>query len=76
MTTEHHDILPQLDNEKQSSALLRLLDQSLARKIIRTKPSDMGLAEHIPYPFMAMVGQLEMRIALILSIINLEKTSI
>ena len=70
MTTEHHDILPQLDNEKQSSALLRLLDQSLARKIIRTKPSDMGLAEHIPYPFMAMVGQLEMRIALILSIIN------
>lgn len=70
MTTEHHDILPQLDNEKQSSVLLRLLDQSLARKIIRTKPSDMGLAEHIPYPFMAMVGQLEMRIALILSIIN------
>ena len=70
MTSEHPDILPQLNNDKQSSALLRLLDQSLARKIIRTKPTDMGLAEHAPYPFMAMVGQLEMRVALILSIIN------
>lgn len=64
------EFLPDLDNEKQSSALLRLLNQSGARRVLSAKPTDLGLAEHIPYPFLAMVGQLEMRVALILSVIN------
>ncbi|MFZ4815448.1 MAG: ATP-binding protein [Phototrophicaceae bacterium] len=63
-------LLPSLDNEKQSSALLRLLDQSGARAVLRSKSVDFGLAEHAPYPFMAVVGQNEMRVALLLAVIN------
>src|SRR5262249_45232805 len=38
---------------------------------IREAPTeDMGLAEHLPFPFMALVGQMEMRVALLLSVIN------
>jgi magnesium chelatase subunit I len=62
--------LPSLHNEKQSSALLRLLNQAGARGILAAKTPDLGLAEHAPYPFLAIVGQFEMRIALMLAVIN------
>ena len=54
-----------------SSRLLTLLrDQSLARKVLDTPASDLGLADVEPFPFLAIVGQQEMKLALLLAIIN------
>ncbi len=54
-----------------SSRLLRLLsDQSPARKVLETPAPDLGLAEVEPFPFLAIVGQQEMKVALLLAIIN------
>ena len=55
---------------KQESALLRLLSQSGVQPILEIKSPDLGLAEHRPYPFLAIVGQYEMRIALMMAVIN------
>jgi magnesium chelatase subunit I len=52
------------------SALLRMFNESGARRVLRTKSEDMGLADHVNFPFLALVGQLEMRIALLLAVIN------
>jgi NADH-quinone oxidoreductase subunit C len=38
-----------------------LLNQSGARRVLRAPAPDLGLAEHLPYPFLAIVGQVEMR---------------
>lgn len=54
----------------KSSAILKLLDEYSAKSILDVEPTDLGLAEHRPYPFMAIIGQVEMRTALILSVIN------
>lgn len=54
----------------QESALVRLLSQSGTQSILDTAAPDLGLADHRPYPFLAIVGQVEMRIALLLSVIN------
>ena len=54
-----------------SSRLLTLLrDQSLARKILDSPAVDLGLADVEPFPFLAIVGQQEMKLALLLAIIN------
>jgi magnesium chelatase subunit I len=54
-----------------SSRLLNLLrDQSLARKVLDSPSVDLGLAEVEPFPFLAIVGQEEMKLALLLAIIN------
>ncbi|MHB8628547.1 MAG: ATP-binding protein [Aggregatilineales bacterium] len=63
-------VLPNLEATAEPSALLRLLNQSGARRILAQKAEDFGLAEHLPFPFFALVGQFEMRVALLLSIIN------
>ena len=56
---------------ESSSRLLRLLrDQSPARKVLGTPRTDLGLAEIEPFPFLAIVGQEEMKLALLLAIIN------
>ncbi len=52
------------------SMLMRLLEERTSKRVLRVPPQDMGLAEHLPYPFMALVGQVEMRTALLLSVIN------
>ena len=52
------------------SALLRILQESGAQAVLDTRAPDLGLAEHIAYPFLAIVGQLEMRTALLLAVIN------
>jgi magnesium chelatase subunit I len=52
------------------SKLLQLLEESGSKRIIEAPAPDLGLAEHRPYPFMAIVGQTEMRIALLLAVIN------
>lgn len=54
----------------QSSSLLELLNESGARAVLRTRRHDIGIAENIPFPFLALVGQYEMRMALLLSVIN------
>lgn len=63
-------LLPQHDDEITSSALLRILDQAGSKRILAAPAPDLGLADVRPFPFMAIVGQHEMRIALMLSVIN------
>ncbi|MBN1286877.1 MAG: ATP-binding protein [Anaerolineae bacterium] len=63
------EILPDYKG-KERSQLLKLLYEGGARPVLATEPPDLGLEEHIPFPFLAMVGQEEMRTALILSVIN------
>lgn len=64
------DPLPDLEHAGQPSALLRILSQAGARRVLAEQPEDHGLAENLPYPFLAIVKQLEMRIALLLAVIN------
>jgi magnesium chelatase subunit I len=54
----------------QSSALLRILSGTNARREVSGLSEDFGLAESLPFPFFALVGQYEMRLALLLSVIN------
>ena len=63
------DVLPEYKGKEQS-ALLRLLGQAGARPVLGAAPVDLGLEEHLPYPFLAVVGQIEMRTALLLAVIN------
>lgn len=62
MATDNHSA--------QDSALLRLLSQYSYQRITDLPEPDLGLAELRPFPFLAIVGQMEMRIALMLSVIN------
>ncbi len=52
------------------SALVRLLAQAGAQRILSAPAADLGLAETRPFPFLAIISQYEMRIALLLTIIN------
>ena len=56
--------------EQQGSALLRILSDAGARRILTAQAPESGLSDAPPYPFMAVVGQFEMRIALLLAVIN------
>lgn len=58
------------DMSRSSSGLVRLLHEASFRRILETRAPDLGLAEHRPFPFLAMVGQYEMRLALLLAMIN------
>lgn len=62
--------VPQEHPQAGRSALLDLLRSTGAEAVLAERPIDLGLAEHRPYPFMALVGQTEMRIALLLAVIN------
>lgn len=63
------DLLPNFSGI-ESSALLKILNQSGARAILAEDSGDSGLADIRPFPFLAIVGQMEMRIALMLSVVN------
>src|SRR5512136_2863551 len=53
------------------SSLMELVEMASAKKILDTAPpEDRGLAEPMPMPFLALVGQTEMKIALLLALIN------
>src|SRR5690606_19981595 len=72
-TSEGQSIPPHLqpdDSQPPTSMVLRLLRSGSARRVLEMPAADMGFAEHAPYPFMALVGQLEMRTALLLAVIN------
>lgn len=47
-----------------------LVDRVTGRNLGDFYEGDAGLAEHWPYPFLALVGQQEMKLGLILSLIN------
>ncbi len=55
---------------KPHSRLLELLLQSPAHRILSLPDEDYGLADVEPFPFLAIVGQEEMKLALILAVIN------
>ena len=52
------------------SKLLEVLLEAPAHKIVTLPDRDYGLADVEPFPFLAIVGQQEMKLALILSVIN------
>jgi len=52
------------------SQLLEILRQSPAHRIATLADVDYGLAEVEPFPFLAIVGQEEMKLALVLAVIN------
>jgi magnesium chelatase subunit I len=57
--------------EKPSSQLLRILETANpARQVLAVKRPDRRLADSARFPFLALVGQAEMKLALILSLIN------
>lgn len=62
--------LENVDTGKPKSMLMRLLDQHTSKRILSRPADDSGLAEHLPFPFMAIVGQQEMRMALLLAVVN------
>ena len=52
-------------------SLTELIEKTSARRFIEAPPpEDLGLAEPIAFPFLSIVGQSEMKMALILSLIN------
>ncbi|MFZ0547083.1 MAG: hypothetical protein WAM60_16680 [Candidatus Promineifilaceae bacterium] len=55
----------------QQSRLLDLLKgHSTAKQILEQPETDLGLAELEPFPFLGIVGQEEMKLALLLAVIN------
>lgn len=60
----------QAEEHNKGSALLRILGDYGYQRILEEPEPDLGLAEHRPFPFLAIVGQLEMRTALLLSVVN------
>jgi magnesium chelatase subunit I len=53
-----------------TSSLLAILSDSGAKRVLSVKAPDLGLSDTPAYPFMAIVGQMEMRIALLLAVVN------
>jgi magnesium chelatase subunit I len=64
------EYLARPSDQTPSSMLMRLLDSGSSKRVMKVPVDDLGLAEHLPYPFMALVGQVEMRMALLLSVVN------
>ena len=67
------------ENERSSStkghpqvrSLQELIDRISGKSIDLSQPQeDSGIADVVPFPFLAMVGQTEMKLALLLSLIN------
>ncbi|NPA31437.1 MAG: hypothetical protein GXO37_05490 [Chloroflexi bacterium] len=51
-------------------SLQDLIDRALGRVAEPTAQEDAGLAEVVPFPFLALVGQREMRLALLLAVVH------
>jgi magnesium chelatase subunit I len=52
-------------------SLTHLLEVASSRRFLaHIEPGDRGLAESLPYPFLALVGEHEMRLALLLALVN------
>jgi magnesium chelatase subunit I len=57
-------------SEQRPSALLKLLNDYSYKRITELPEPDLGLAESRPFPFLAVVGQQDMKLALLLTVIN------
>lgn len=52
-------------------SLTELLGRASSRRFLEAAPTgELGLAEDLPFPFLAIVGQSEMKLALLLALIN------
>jgi magnesium chelatase subunit I len=52
-------------------SITQLLERASARRFLEAPPpEDLGLAEQLPFPFLAIVGQSEMKLALLLAVVN------
>ncbi len=57
--------------EKPTSQLLQILDSANpARRVLAVRRPDRHIADSVHFPFLALVGQAEMKLALILALIN------
>ncbi len=57
--------------QPQVRSLRELIDRVTGRKLeITQKQEDAGIADVVPFPFLALVGQREMKLALLLAMIN------
>jgi magnesium chelatase subunit I len=57
-------------NEKIES-LTDLLERASSRRFLEVEPTEeLGIADHLAFPFLAIVGQREMKLALMLTLIN------
>jgi len=58
-------------DQSKVRSLQELIDRVSGKSFEKAQPQeDSGLADIVPYPFLAMVGQTEMKLALLLSLIN------
>src|SRR5271157_5457738 len=61
----------QTQPEKPSiHSLKELINYVSGRSITDTTSEDVGIAEQLPFPFIALVGQYEMKLALLIALIN------
>jgi magnesium chelatase subunit I len=51
-------------------SLRELIDIASGKSLVQLPAEDSGLAEILPFPFLALVGQLEMKLALLIALIN------
>ncbi|MCJ7511463.1 MAG: hypothetical protein MUO23_00670 [Anaerolineales bacterium] len=52
-------------------SLTELLQRASSKRFLEAPPAeDIGLTDHVVYPFLALIGQREMRLALLLGLIN------
>jgi magnesium chelatase subunit I len=59
------------EERRRPESLMRLVEQVSAASIMSAPlPEDRGLAESLPFPFLALVGQSEMKTALALGLVN------
>ena len=79
MTTSESAPLPQINNlteeekpARQFRSLKELLDFASGKELAKSmeQMGDSGLAEPLPFPFLALVGQNDMKLALMLGLIN------
>ncbi len=57
-------------SQPQVRSLRELIDKATGRDLAPYPQEDAGLAEITPFPFLAIVGQMEMKLALMLALIN------
>jgi magnesium chelatase subunit I len=62
---------PEEDARPQVRSLRELIDRVTGRNLDETHPQeDAGIADIVPFPFLALVGQNEMKLALLIAMIN------
>jgi len=69
-TPSSQETSSQPDGPVQVRSLRELLDRVTGRGFKPAQVEDAGLAEVLPFPFLALVGQQEMKLALLLALIN------